>query len=102
MPQKHKVTVPDSALGMEMNTQSARLVRRSSSPSLPDRWTHCLLSAPGDRQRRPMTQQRGNQELSPGRGRTPQPGLRLVHHTRQDLKQRTRAAEQFAITSSRP
>jgi hypothetical protein len=41
-------------------------------------------------------------ELSPGRGRAPQPGFRLVHHTRQDRRQRPRAAERFAITSSGP
>ena len=71
-------------------------------PSLPDSWTHGPLSAPGDGQRRPTARRRGNQELSPGRGRAPQPGLRLVHHTRQDWKQRPRAAERFAITSSGP
>ena len=73
-----------------------------SRPSLPDSWTHGPLSAPGDGQRRPTARRRGNQELSPGRCRAPQPGLRLVHHTRQDRKQRPRAAEQFAITYSGP
>ena len=45
---------------------------------------------------------RGDQELPPGRGREPEPGLRLVHHILQDQKQLPRAAEQFAITSSGP
>ena len=47
--------------------QSPQLGSLSSRPSHPDSWTHCPLSAPGNGQHRPTAQQRGDQELPPGR-----------------------------------
>ena len=61
--------------GALWRNQCTRLGRRSSGPSLPVSWTHSPVSAPGDGQRRPTAWLRGNQELSPGRCRTQQPGL---------------------------
>ena len=74
-----------------------RLFRTASEAGHTVRSQHQVTASAGQR--------RGDVEIKSylqDAGREPEPGLRLIHHTRQDRKQLPRAAERFAIASSGP
>jgi hypothetical protein len=61
---------------------------------------HVVRTQQRHSKRRPTAGRRGGQELPQGCSGQPEPGLRLVHHTRQDRQQLPRAAERVPVAQT--